>query len=170
MSYVLISSDYKKYLEEKENEKNEKEKKKQENKVKRENRAKEMLSKKKTENKKRKKSNNDNATIIDTNKKNQEASEVNNISTNLLNPDYKNSSHVRKLFVDELKYEVEDEPKNNQIVKEGLCFICTYNISTSINIGIKCSKCVRAYYYKCLKKNNIYTANYVCKSCFQKSL
>lgn len=83
-------------------------------------------------------------------------------------------NHVRKLFRtdgnDEEQIVKFDETilGLNTVVKNGLCFICTYNIGL-INFGVKCSKCSRNYHYKCLVKHEIYNDTFVCKSCDSKN-
>lgn len=68
--------------------------------------------------------------------------------------------HIRNLFEDSDSDEDSDipltssvhysPPKNNIVIRRGLCFICTQNIYLT-NVGIGCQKCRRTYHVQCLK-------------------
>lgn len=52
----------------------------------------------------------------------------------------------------------------------GICFTCTYNL-TSLNYGIKCDSCLRAYHITCMKKRAIHKSNrsiFTCLTCLKR--
>lgn len=170
--FVITSSGWKKIQEDKQKEKQIKEKKKEENKKKKELRtatktSKEAAVKKKThitnltssvqDTKYTTYTEEENSNIIEQTQIGRNTDGKKNISKDEENQQTSNNKDKEEHF----------PPKNNKIVNKGLCYLCTMN-STIANFSIKCENCIRTYHYRCLKKHNLYTEHFVCKSC-QKS-
>lgn len=182
-SFVLTSTECVKDLENKEKLKEEKERKKEENKQKRLQKSlqksimipKKITRRKKVEKKFKKKSPlplsiKKNEIPIESKRKENEFifsnfSSLHSFGAISENPDKKNESHVRRLFSNSPEnIKVSGNPRNNIVIRKGICYDCTFNIYLT-NIGIQCQKCIRTFHVSCLEKCNIYKEKFICLSC-----
>lgn len=84
----------------------------------------------------------------------------------------KSRDHARKLSFDfepirVKKYVLPEDFRDNERSTNGICFICTFNLTNS-NAGIKCLTCLRVFHPKCIRKHNPMPPivhSYICNAC-----